>query len=458
MKGFGDITMGKLSVKFKITLWYTIIMIIISFAVLVAMTSLSAGLLKRNISERMINTADSFAREVEISRDIINIPKFKFYNRSVHMVLLDDSFNVAGGQIPFGISDEMSCTDNGVRVESHNGNDYYVFDRRVLRRDGSVYWIKSFVSASDTVNSINSVAKNNAMLIIVMIIAASAGGYIIIGKILTPVNKIRRTAEEISESNDLSQRISLPDGNDEFHKLAASFDKMLDKIEQTVEREKQFTSDVSHELRTPVAAILSSCEYMTGYAKTYEDIKESAEGVKKEAERMSKLISELLTISRMDKNTIQLSFEDVDFGELLNFVCDEQAEIHDDNITLSRNIGENIIVKADRFMLARLCINLISNAYSYGKDNGNITVTLTCDSDNAVMSVSDDGIGIAEENIPKIWERFYQVDPSRTIDDKGNMGLGLSMVKWIAECHKGNMTVKSTLGKGSTFTFTMPVC
>ena len=74
------------------------------------------------------------------------------------------------------------------------------------------------------------------------------------------------------------------------------------------------------------------------------------------------------------------------------------------------------------------------------------------------MSVSDNGIGIAEENIPKIWERFYQADPSRTIDDKGNMGLGLSMVKWIAECHKGNMTVKSTLGKGSTFTFTMPVC
>lgn len=449
--------MGKLSVKFKITLWYTVIMVIISFAVLIAMTSLSASLLKRSISERIINTADNFAREIEIGRDIFNIPKFKFYDRGVHMVLLDDNFNVAGGQIPFGISDEMSCLDNGVRTENHNGNDYYVFDRKVVRRGGNVYWIKCFVSASDTVNSINSVAKNNAMLIIVMIIAASAGGYIIIGKILTPVNKIRKTADEISESNDLSRRISLPDGNDEFHMLAASFDKMLDKIEQTVEREKQFTSDASHELRTPVAAILSSCEYMTGYAKTYDDIKESAEGVKKEAERMSKLISELLTISRMDKNTIQLSFEDVDFGELLNFVCDEQTEIHNDNITLNRNIADNIIVKADRFMLARLCINLISNAYSYGKDNGNITVTLTCDSGNAVMSVSDDGIGIAEENIPKIWERFYQVDPSRTIDDKGNMGLGLSMVKWIADCHKGSMTVKSVLGKGSTFTFTMPI-
>ena len=113
---------------------------------------------------------------------------------------------------------------------------------------------------------------------------------------------------------------------------------------------------------------------MTGYAKTYEDKTDSAEGVKKEAERMSKLIGELLTISRMDKNTIQTEFEDVDFSELLNFVCDEQIEINTKNISLHRDICENVFVKADRFMLARLCINLISNAYFYGKDGGNIFV------------------------------------------------------------------------------------
>lgn len=448
--------MSRFSVKLRITLWYTVIMIIVSVIALIAINSISVRLFENSTNERILNAANSLAREIEMSRNINLIQGFKYYHQGVHMVLLDENGNVAGGQIPFGISEKLSCSDNGIRSENYDGNNYYVFDRRIDRHNGKRYWLKCFVSASDTTNNIRSVTRNNALLIFVMIAVASAGGYIIIGRILSPVNKIRETADEISESENLSRRIALSGGNDEIHKLAASFDKMLDKIERTVEREKQFTSDASHELRTPVAAILSSCEYMTGYAKTYEDMKESAEAVKKEAEHMSKLISELLTISRMDKNTIQTDFEDVDFSELLNFVCDELAEINTDNISLHRNIRENVFVKADRFMLARLCINLISNAYCYRKDGGSITVLLKQDKNTVIMSVTDDGIGIAAEDIPKIWERFYQVDPSRTASESGSMGLGLSMVKWIAERHNGSMNVDSTPGKGSTFTFTMP--
>lgn len=447
--------MGKMSVKLKITLWYTVIMTLVSVVVLAAMTSISAKLLSREVTGRILKASENLSRELKMRKNIQMIPEFKYYDMGVHMVLLDENFNAVSGQVPFGITDELSCRENGVRNESYNGNGYYVFDQKIVRQNGETYWLKSFVSASDSENSLKTVARNNAILMIVMIVIASIGGYVIIGKILTPVNKIRETADKISASNDLSQRIQMKPGNDEFHKLASSFDSMLDKIEQTVEREKQFTSDASHELRTPVAAILSSCEYMTDYAKTYDDIKDAAEGVKREAERMSKLISELLTISRMDRNSLKLDFEDVDFSELINFVCDEQVEIHKENIKLSRDIDENIIVKADRFMLARLCINLISNAYSYGRDNGNIVVSLKQTESEAVLSVSDDGIGISEENIPKIWEKFYQVDPSRTIDEKGNMGLGLSMVKWISSCHDGEINVKSTLGKGSTFTFKM---
>lgn len=448
--------MNRFSVKLKITLWYTVIMTTVSVIVLFAMTSISAKMLKRSIAERIVNAAEGLSHEIELSRDIGFIRGFKYYSQGVHMVLLDEDENVLGGQIPFNISEKLSLSDRGIHSEEYDGNDYYVYDRKVERHDGKVYWLKCFVPSSDIVNNIRSVTANNALLMLIMIVIASIGGYIIIGRILSPVNKIRKTADEISESENLSQRIALPDGKDEIHKLAASFDKMLDKIERTVEREKQFTSDASHELRTPVAAILSSCEYMTGYAKTYEDMKDSAEGVKKEAERMSKLIGELLTISRMDKNTIQTEFEDVDFSELLNFVCDEQIEINTKNISLHRDICENVFVKADRFMLARLCINLISNAYCYGKDGGNIFVSLKQDSKNVVMSVKDDGIGIAKEDIPKIWERFYQADPSRTANENGNMGLGLSMVKWIAKCHNANVTAESELDKGSTFTFTMP--
>lgn len=142
-------------------------------------------------------------------------------------------------------------------------------------------------------------------------------------------------------------------------------------------------------------------------------------------------------------------------GELAEFVCDEQADIHSGgSITLHKNFENNVIVKGDRYMLARLCINLVSNAYSYGRDGGNITVSVSHRDGNAVLSVADDGAGISKEDLPKIWERFYRADPSRT--DNGGAGLGLSMVKWIAQYHGGTVSAESELKCGSVFTFTMP--
>ena len=443
--------MKKMSVKLKITLWYTLTMLIVSAVVLAAMTTISVKLLNRDTIASLNRAVNDMTREIEISPDARKIPEFKYFDRGVHMTLYDENQNVAGSQIPFGITDELKLDDGGVRRENYNGRAYYVLDKTAMSRSGKVYWVKGLVLVSDSAYAIHSVAKYNIALAAVMIIIAAAGGYIIVRKTLKPVDKIRRTADEISRSSDLSGRINMSGGDDEFQRLADSFDRMLDKIEQTLEREKQFTSDASHELRTPVAAMLSAYEYMTAYAKTYDEMKESAESVKAEAERMSKLISELLTISRMDKNTIKTKFERVDISELLGFVCDEQDEIRDEK--LCRKIEENVTADADRFLIARLAINLISNAYTYGGKN--VTVSLRCESGNIVLGVEDDGIGISKEDIPKIWTRFYQADPSRSAE--GNMGLGLSMVLWIAECHGGKMEVESEPGKGSKFTFTMPV-
>ena len=123
---------------------------------------------------------------------------------------------------------------------------------------------------------------------------------------------------------------------------------------------------------------------------------------------------------------------------------------------LVRNIQENVTATADRLLITRLFINLISNAYRYIGDGDKINVTLSEENGSIVFSVKDNGIGIAEEHIPKIWNRFYRVDNSRTSDEHNSMGLGLSMVKWIAECHNGSISVCSKLGAGSTFTFIMP--
>ena len=192
-------------------------------------------------------------------------------------------------------------------------------------------------------------------------------------------------------------------------------------------------------------------------AKTADEYKESATSIKRQAKRMSKLISELLTISRMDNNKIKTNFEDVDISELLTFVCDEQEEIHDKKITLVRNISQGIKAKADRFLLTRAFVNLISNAYQYIGDGDKIEVSLTSQNDKILFSVKDNGIGISEDNLPKIWDRFYQADTARTFNENGSMGLGLPMVKWIAEAHGGKVSVKSEINEGSLFTFELPL-
>ena len=170
---------------------------------------------------------------------------------------------------------------------------------------------------------------------------------------------------------------------------------------------------------------------------------------------MSKLISELLIISRMDRENLKINFEEVDVSELLHFVCDEQEDIHDGTTRLHRNILPNIMAKSDQMLLARMFVNLISNAYTYGTQNGNVWVSLQQDNTDMILRVKDDGIGLAKEELPKIWERFYRVDKSRA--KSGNMGLGLSIVKWIVEHHNGTISITSELGSGTEITLKIPV-
>lgn len=450
--------MKRLSIKLKVTLWYTVAMIVISAIVLFTVNSLGQNMLERDIKGRLSQTVNEKAKIiVGPSGRIRMLPQFELYEHGVSMVLYNSEHAVISGAIPYGISEgEISIFPDRVRTSYYNGNKYYEYDKKILHPGGTSFYLKGLVSVTDESYMIKSTTKNNAILTLVMILIAALGGYFIIRHAFVPVTEITKTAEAISKSNDLSKRINIGEGTDEIHSLAATFDKMLDKIEDSFEREKQFTSDASHELRTPIAVITSECEYMEECAKTVEDYKESLSCVKRQADKMSKLVSQLLTISRMDKNTMSVNFEEFDISELLSFVCDEQEEIHKNNVTLVRNITPKITTVADQFLIARAFINLISNAYQYIGDGDKIEVTLTENTENIVFSVKDNGIGISKEHLPNIWERFYQAESSRTSNENNSMGLGLSMVKWIAQCHNGSVAVESDLGSGSVFILTIP--
>lgn len=451
------IEMRKTSVKLKITLWYVLVMTIVSLTVFILMNSINIKSIEQSMSERLTKTVDMFARRITDNRgDTKRIQNFEYFKDGVSMAIYDSQGRLVGGQAPFGISDGFEFIDGDVRQTEYNSDKYYEYDKVVGMTDGRIVRIKGLISEDNERAAADSAAKRNMVFIIIMIIIAGAGGYVVTLRTLEPVRKIQETAKSIIKNKDLKQRINIGSGGDEFHTLANTFDEMLDEIENLVEHEMQFTSDASHELRTPVAVIMSECDYMTKYAASVDEFKESAESVKNQTERMSKLISELLSISRMDKNTQKLTFEETNLTELVEFICNEQRQINESDITMETDIAPDISAEADRFMLSRLFINLISNAYKYNTEKGRIRVTLSEAQDKIIFSVADTGIGIAKENIPKIWERFYRADESRTSDDSGSMGLGLSMVKWIAEKHGGEVSVKSELGVGSEFKFTFP--
>ena len=450
--------MKKLSVKLRVTIWYTVVMLVISVLTLFAVLSVSEEILIKDASERLVETTENMSRMIsEPRRDDFNkMPGPRFFDKGVHTAVYDQNHELMEGSMPFDFVDEIDFADKELNTKRFNDEKFLIYTKSAYNNKNEQVWVVGVISVANETSMLYSVGKTNLCLMIVTLLVAAIGGYLIVKKALLPVNKIAETAKEISESTDLSQRICLGDGKDEIYTLANTFDEMLQKIENTLENEKNFTSDASHELRTPIAVIETECEYAIEYVNTIEEAKETFASIKRQSDKMSKLVSELLAISRMDKNTVQLNRENINLSELTEFVCDEQEEINGSSIKLSRDIDEDICVNGDRLLLTRLLINLISNAYAYGKENGNIFVSVKKDGKKALVNVKDDGIGIAEENLEKIWERFYQVDPSRT-SENNSMGLGLSMVKWIAEKHDGKINVKSRLGEGSEFIFEMPL-
>ena len=231
---------------------------------------------------------------------------------------------------------------------------------------------------------------------------------------------------------------------------------MLTRLEASFQAEKQFSNDASHELRTPISVIMAQCEYALRKASTLEEAQTALEVILAQSKNMSALVSQLLTLARADQGTAQLEFETINISEITDMVALEQAELAArKNISIQRDIQPDIFACVDETLFMRIFINLISNGIKYGKEGGFIRVILKRDKDRAVSQIIDDGIGIPPQDLPKIWDRFYQVNPSRS--SGSGAGLGLSMVKWIVSAHGGTIKVDSILGKGTRFTISLPL-
>ena len=447
--------MRNLSIKLKITLWYTAFMALLIILTLIVLFSISSVQVLSDARARLRNTVLQAFSEIDYEDGLLTFDDdINYLEEGVYISVYDAQGYLLYGRTPTGFSGASTLIMDQMQQVGSGQDFWYVYDYCQSVDGYGNLWIRGVASHSRS-DSILRIITNAALILLPFFVALIAlGGYLITAKALRPLSAMTETARAISEGNDLTRRIRLGSCRDEVHVLAHTFDQMMERLQSSFETEKQFTSDVSHELRTPVAVILSQCEYASQEGTPSEELRGSIGVIGAQARKMSALISQLLTLARADSGKQKLQYELVNLSELAEIIVEEQSiAAEEKGITLLTDIQPEILLRADETMMMRLFINLISNSITYGKPDGHTLVTLSANEAEITGSVQDDGIGIPADKLDKIWQRFYQVDPARTSGSSSGSGLGLSMVKWIVQAHGGRIEVSSRLGEGSCFTF-----
>jgi heavy metal sensor kinase len=292
----------------------------------------------------------------------------------------------------------------------------------------------------------------------VVLIVATASGYWMSRRALAPVDLITNTSRLISAHN-LSQRLVVPETGDELQRLSETLNDMMarldtafKKLDSAYKKIVRFTADASHELRTPVALIRTTTEVALQKNRAAGDYEEVLREVLAEAERTSVLLEDLMTLARADSGVATLQFVDLDLGTTVKESCSQGCTLAGPrNVVFDWQIPDQPLnVKGDPNALRRLFLILIDNALKYTPSGGRVSVGMHRVDGFGIVEVRDTGIGIAAEDLPSIFERFYRADKVRT-REMGGVGLGLSIAQWIADTHGANIQVESVAGQGSTF-------
>ena len=448
---------NRLSIKIKITLWYILLMTGLVILFLSVILYISNNLVRNSAYTNLKNIVDkSFLQvtyknqELEIDNDLETLTG----NIQLSIFNKDKEFIYGNSPLNFDFDDTLTDNDKIKTVKNENKR-WYIYEKRKFYNGYGDLWIRGVVESSAIEYTLETIIFISFISLPFFLFFSGLTGYIIFSNSFKPIEKIREAAQKINDGNDLTKRINLGNGTNEIYSLANTFDTMFDKLQTSFNNEVQFTSDVSHELRTPISVIMTQSEYGKDYTSSIEEARNIFNIIFKETKKMSILVSQLLTLARMDKGHQKLKLEEVEIGELIEIAIEGQRTYaNSKNIKIIPNIKENIYSSVDETMIMRVFTNLLSNAISYGKENGYVKISLNRDDNNVIIKIEDNGIGISEDNLEKIWIRFFQVDPSRSTE---NSGLGLSMVKGIIESHKGSVSVESVLNKGTIFTVYLPL-
>lgn len=325
---------------------------------------------------------------------------------------------------------------------------------------GANYRLLAVYSLEEQTELLRKVKLTFAFAVPLALLLASFGGYFLARKTLSPIVSMSETARNIGAKNLHDERLPIKNERDELGKLAGVFNQLLARLDEAFSQQKRFMADASHELRTPIAIVRGESEVaLSRNERTNDDLRESLAVVQSESRRMSVLVEDLFTLARADAGQISLIKKDFYLDDLLQDCARAVKSLAKKReITISLEAETEMPIRADEELLRRLFLNLLDNAIKFTEPGGTIKIHAEAAKKNYFVTVSDTGAGIAPEDEPHIFERFYRADKSRQREtSEGGAGLGLSIVKWIGEAHDGTIDLQKSDASGSTFLVKFPV-
>ena len=443
--------MKKIKIRTKMMLWYTLLTSILLLVFIpVLYQSISDSFYNEAKSKLKSDISDAEAGVI-FEADKLSWDENTIISGSLPTFVADLSENLIYSNSTMDQITDISFQDDTIRTVKYQGQTWLVLDEAIAREGTEVAHMRMFGSLKTVEETLKKVRIIIFISIPAYFIITILGGILIAKKALQPINQITQTAKKIGRG-DLSSRIDRMDSRDEVGELSETFNEMLEKLEDSFNKEKRFSSDASHELRTPVSIIMAYSEAMLTdikEQKTIDDLEKSLQVIYKESERMNSIISQLLMLSRGFEGKYQVEKENINLTEIIENVTEQLEEIAEaSDIQLIFTDREPVFFMGDQSLITHMMLNFVENAIKYGVKGGHVWVNTVKREDEVIIIVMDDGIGIAPEHLAHIFQRFYRVDQSR---DRRGTGLGLSIVKWIVEEHQGTIEVSSYLGKGTTF-------
>jgi len=337
-----------------------------------------------------------------------------------------------------------------------DSQQYRIAQKNVLL-DGKMFHVSAAVPTEPFDQALDRFRLTERRFLPLLVVLASLLGYWLSGRALAPVNRIIRSAEQIGLQN-LSQRLEVPKAADELQRLTVTLNAMLERIESSVKRIRQFTANASHDLRTPLSLIRTHAELALRRTRTESEYRESLTRILCVSEETTQLVEALLTLARADAAAAHLHFVEIDVTPLLQKIsCQISILANSAGLSFTSHVAaEPLFLRGDPAALESLLLAILDNALKYTPTGGTVQIRSFALQEEVAIEVEDTGVGIASEDVARIFDRFFRADQARSREVPGS-GLGLSIARWIAEIHHGRIEVQSQLGAGSIFRVILPL-